>query len=205
MMERTLLNKSGLYNWKAIPSRVKISDIKKLEKKIEHLFPPLYKDFLMHQHYIRLAEEGVRFPEHTPYNWYKTLLNLYFNSWIPERIIGVGLIPFGAESFWDAGPVCFDTRKQMGDGDCPVVFWDHECIGSEKEIHTIFSSSQKMFQCLQFAASKEINFFYINAAEPDNQLSEKEELLDQFLSIDPIGAGGPGKDYWTSLVIDEPT
>lgn len=48
MMERTLLNKSGLYNWKAIPSRVKISDIKKLEKKIEHLFPPLYKDFLMH-------------------------------------------------------------------------------------------------------------------------------------------------------------
>ena len=205
MRGRPFKSKSGLYNWKAIPSKVTMSDIEKIEKEINHSYPPLYKDFLMYKYFFRLTEEGIRFPEHTPQNWSGTLTDLCFNSWAPERIIEIGLVPFGAESFWDAGPVCFDTREQMDDGDCPVVFWDHESIGSEDEVRTMFSSSQKMFQCLNFAASNETDFFYINSAEQDNQLSKKEELLDKFLSIDPLGAGGSGKAYWTSLVIDEPT
>lgn len=161
-------------------------------------YPPLYRDFLIHKHFIGLTEDGIRFERHLPGTWKQILRNLYFNSWVPDRIIGIGLLPFGNESFLDAGPVCFDTREEMPDGDCPVVFWDHEWIDTEKEIHPMFSSSKKMYECLLFAASEEINFFYEAIDESQSLKSTKQELLKQFLSIDQSGAGGPGKDYWTS-------
>jgi len=121
----------------------------------------------------------------------------YFDSWQTERILGAGLLPFGSEALMDAGPVCFDTRHRDANGDCPVVYWDHEWVGTEKEVGIMFSSSAKMFVSLTMVARSDVGFvIHIDGDDP-LLLPRKRSLLMEFLAVDPAGAGGPGREYWT--------
>src|SRR5205823_5910940 len=97
-------------------------------------------------------------------------------SWPRDRIIDRGLLPFGAETFMDAGPVCFDTRNAALHGECPVVFWDHEWLGTANELRPMFSSCSKMFECLSFSAATDINFNYHDDSDDSSLLAQKQEL-----------------------------
>ena len=97
------------------------SELDELEERIELKFPPLYRQFLKYLHFYDLTEVGVRFEVHPIDKWKTVLIELY-EAYEPDRIIGSGLIPFGAEAEMDAGVVCFDTRQRFDCGDCPVVF-----------------------------------------------------------------------------------
>jgi hypothetical protein len=178
--------------WKAIESTVTDSDLDSLEQELGLAFPPLYREFLQYRHFVGLTERGVRFERHLCHDWRERLRREYFHGWPRERIVDVGLIPFGSEAFMDAGSVCFDTRRRETGGDCPVVFWDHEWIGTENEIQPMFSSSRKMFECLAFVAATDIDCFH-----PAASYEEAQESLSTFLSIDPQGAGGEARRYWT--------
>ena len=61
----------------------------------------------------------------------------------------------------------------------------------------MFSSSSKMFECLSIIASSD--FSIVSHDETDNPalLPTKRAVLAKFLSLDPEGAGGPARDYWT--------
>ena len=181
--------------WKPIPSTATDADLNDLERETGLRFPPLYRDFLKYRHFVDLTEVGVGFERHLSHDWAKTLRKAYSHS--RERILGAGLLPFGFESQMDAGPVCFDTKHRDADGDCPVVFWDHEWIGSEKEVRPMFSSSAKMFGCLTIAASNDLSIVYHDESDDPGSLAMKRALLAKFLSLDPEGAGGPAFDYWT--------
>jgi hypothetical protein len=183
--------------WKAIPSTATDAELNELERETGLAFPPLYRDFLKYRHFVDLTEVGVRFERHLPNDWVKALREAYFRSWPRERILDVGLLPFGSESQMDAGPVCFDSNQRKADGDCPVVVWDHEWIGSEKEVCPLFSSSAKMFECLAIVAGNDVNMVYHEESDDPALLAKKRELLGQFLSLDPEGAGGPAREYWT--------
>jgi hypothetical protein len=181
--------------WKPIPSTVLDSDLDELENEIGLKFPPLYRDFLQYLHFYDLPS-CIGWEPHVIDRWKKQLRQIY-KGWYPERIMGKGLIPFGSESFADAGPVCFDTRQRLPDGDCPIVFWDHEWVKTEKEIQPLFSSMTKMFACLKFEAETEIRFVYHDESDKHEDLPKKKYLLNEFLSIDPTGAGGIARNYWT--------
>jgi hypothetical protein len=183
--------------WKPILSAVSDTDLDALERETGLPFPPLYREFLKYQHFVALTEEGVRFEPHLCGDWRETLRKAYFRSWPRERILDVGLLPFGDEALMDAGPVCFDTRRRAADGDCPVVFWDHEWVGTKKEVQQMFSGCRKMFECLSLVASTGVRFIYHDADDDPSLLPQKRELLARFLSLDPDGAGGPAREYWT--------
>ena len=183
--------------WKPIPSTVTDADLDSLERETGLAFPPLYRDFLQYRHFVRLTEAGVRFERHLCHEWRERLRKAYFQSWLRERILDVGLLPFGAEALMDAGPVCFDTRRRLPDGDCPVVIWDHEWVDTAREVRPMFSSCRKMFECLSLAAATDLNFIYHGDDDDPSQLPQKRELLAQFLSLDPDGAGGAAREYWT--------
>lgn len=185
------------HGWKAIPSSVTELDLDTLERETGLPFPPLYREFLRYRHFLSLTECGIRFQRHLPTNWSHVLRKAYYHSWPRERILDVGLLPFGSESMIDAGPVCFDTRQRDATGDCPVVFWNHEWIGTEKEIQPLFSSSARMFKCLHFVACNDLNFFYHDEDDDPASLPEKRSLLAGFLSLDPEGAGRIAREYWT--------
>lgn len=183
--------------WKPVPSTVSESDLDALESETRLKFPPLYRDFLRYLHFVELDCIGFRFERHMIHDWKEVLRKSYFSGWPRERILDVGLIPFGEEGQMDAGPTCFDTRNRLPDGDCPVVIWDHEWVESDQEIKPMFSSCTKMFECLAFAASTDFNFITNLEKDDDEVLEKKSELLSQFLAIDVEGAGGPAKEYWT--------
>jgi len=183
--------------WKAIPSTVTDAELNDLERETGLPYPPLYRDFLRYRHFVDLTEVGVRFEPHLTGDWAKALRKSYFHSWPRERILDAGLLPFGSEALMDAGPVCFDTKRHNAAGDFPVVFWDHEWVGTEKEVQPLFSSCAKMFECLCMVAANDFSFIYHGENDDAALLPQKGLLLAEFLRIDPEGAGGPARDYWT--------
>lgn len=197
MRDPSIRRSNDWVGWKPISSTVTDSDLDALEHETGLGFPPLYRDFLQYQHFVSLTEEGVRFERHLCDDWQETLRKAYFRSWPRERILDVGLLPFGDEALMDAGPVCFDTRRRTADRDCPVVFWDHEWVGTKKEVRQMFSSCRKMFECLSLVASTDFSFIYHNDDDDSAVLPQKLDLLERFLSLDPDGAGGPAREYWT--------
>ena len=197
MRDASIAPSDDWLGWRPIPSTVTDADLNALERETGLTFPPLYRDFLQYQHFVSLTETGVRFEPHVCDDWKESLRKAYFHSGPRERIIGVGLLPFGQEAYMDAGPVCFDTRHRLRDGDCPIVFWDHEWVGDEQEINPMFSSCRKMFQCLSLVAATDFDFIYPGQDDDPSLLSKKRERMAEFLSLDPDGAGGPARKYWT--------
>lgn len=115
-----------------------------------------------------------------------------------DSLIKIGLIPFANESRIDAGAVCFDTRLRLENGDCPVVFWDYmAATDSGEEINPMFSSGEAMFRCLNFMAAAPIDFLFHDEENEPGNLELKQKLMAEFLALDPTGAGGAARDYWT--------
>jgi hypothetical protein len=158
MVDHSIPPTDDWIGWKPVPSQVMDADLNELEARAGSAFPPLYRSFLRYKHFIDLTEFGVRFERHTSSDWKSVLTAAIFDHWEPERTIGRGLLPFGSETFMDAGQVCFDTRARLPDGDCPVVFLDHEWVDTDCEIQLMFSSSRKMFECLKLAADSDLIF-----------------------------------------------
>jgi hypothetical protein len=190
--ETSYRDASGYYGWTPTPSTVTDSQLDVFEKRMGVAFPPLYREFLKYRHFYDLTEAGVCFQTHLPGEWERELRLLIFSSWAPERLIEIGLIPFGSDTN-DAGAVCFDTRARLPDGDCPVVVWDHDCYRPSDEITLIFSSSRRMFECLTLVAKSPERFLF-NRKRPIPL--PKRELLDEFFALDPDGAGGPARGFW---------
>ncbi|MDJ0947238.1 MAG: SMI1/KNR4 family protein [Kiloniellales bacterium] len=192
--------------WQAMPSGVTAADLDSLEVETGLAYPPLYRDFLRYRHFVDLTQVGVRFERHFPAGWRAALRSLYFDAFDPARILGRGLLPFGSETCMDAGPVCFDTRLRREDGDCPVVYWDHDWVGDEREIRPMFSSAAAMFRCLSFAAGEDLDFVHHDVeGDPPEALPGKQAALRRFLELDPEGAGGTARDYWTTWGVDPGT
>lgn len=198
MIDSSVKPQDDWLGWQPVPSTVADDELDELERETGIQFPPSYRALLKYRHFIDLTELGCRFERHPSEGWHEVLRAAYFQSWPQERILGIGLLPIGSETFMDAGPVCFDSRSRGVDGDCPVVFWDHEWVETPREIRPLFSSGRKMFECLAFATKTDVRF--VSHFEDDNlsELSEKKQLLRQFLDLDPTGAGGLARDYWTS-------
>ncbi len=189
--------RDGWLAWKPISSTVTDDDIFDLQAHFGGKLPPPYVALLKHVHFYDLTERGVRFQRHIVGEWKERMVDGYetYQQHFPS---GSHLVPFGAETFMDAGPVCFDFNNRHPNGDCPIVFWDHEWVNTDKEIQPLFSSAQKMFESLLLVATSNIDFCYHDPDyDPAYILPQKQKLLAEFLAIDPNGAGGPARDYWT--------
>lgn len=201
----TFIEASTSRSWIAglAPGTVTNSELDEIEQSVGLSYPPLYRHFLKVHHFTSFDCVILRFESHPKETWKQKLDTLYHRAWSPDRLLGVGLIPFGMESLAEAGPVCFDTRDRSRIPDYSVVVWDHDWVGSEKEISPLFSSSEAMYRCLLFFATQEINFFYHDEkVDPAEELEIKRKLLRDFLDLDPLGAGSQAIDHWTAWGVD---
>lgn len=54
---------------------------------------------------------------------------------------------------------------------------------------------------LSAAARSDLAFWYHDpACDPADELPGKQKRLRDFLALDPHGAGGPARGYWTAFV-----
>lgn len=186
----------GWIGWRLIPSTVTDLELDELESTFGITYPPIYRAFLKIYHHYDLPSFGVRFSRNIIHRWKKDFEQDYTAY---ATVLEQGLLPIGEETFMDAGAVCFDTRHPSPDGDCPVVFWDHEWVGTEREIRPLFSSGELMFASLAFALYADGDFAYHNSEEDDPaRLPLKKKKMNVFLDIDPEGAGGVAREYWTT-------
>src|SRR5690606_34546795 len=116
--------------WQPIPSTVTDDDIEWLQRRVSVPLPGAYLALLRHKHFLNLQVEPVRFFRFIPELWRESFEEEY-SGWDPDAVLAARLIPFGHECMADAGPVCFDARVACAEADYPVVFWDHEWVGTE--------------------------------------------------------------------------
>ncbi len=188
-------NSDGWQPWHPVASTVTPSELDELETEHGLPYPPIYRRFLEYLHFVDLAAFGLDFERHLPGEWQATLRDLY-RAFDPERIVQVGLLPFGDERLADAGLVCLDTRQRHADGDSPVVIWDHEWIETDKEIVPLYSSARKLFECQLFFVETDVAMHEWEESDPSEV---HRGAVERMLAIDPGGLGGPGRRWLTSF------
>ena len=184
MMQSTI-DKDGWYEWKPIPGTLTADDYKKIETKYNATFPDNFIEWHRRYFFADCDCSIVRLPTSFPTRPLEQIItNLDWD--IPEQLIPQGLIPFADEGN-DAGPLVFDTRRTNDKNDFPIRVYDHEYEGDLDGLgEIIFSSFNKMLECLTHFLT-------------ETKTKKQFEVIPDFYTIDPNGAGSTGKSYWASL------
>ncbi|NUN49096.1 MAG: SMI1/KNR4 family protein [Candidatus Brocadiae bacterium] len=164
--------------WKLLPGRHALQVYRDWEERNGWRLPESFRAFLMARQTLRLdcgIARLVASPSHAPFLDLEELM-----EWDVPLIRAKKLLPVGDEAIGEVGPLCLDLRERTPEP--PVVY----CDAAEDTVSPpIWSSLPKMLEGLSFAM------------ENDLRLWEDERLLEAFLALDPAGAGGPGREYWS--------
>lgn len=185
-MMASMVDKDGWYEWKLVPGTLTSKDYDQVAAKFKIIFPDKFIEW--HKRYFFADGDCslVRFPHSLPTRPLEEIIkNLDWE--IPEQLMPLGFIPF-ADDGNDLGPLVFDSRKSSDRIDFPIRVYDHEYGGDLDGLsEIIFSSFEKMLECLTHFLSK-------------TKTKERFEVIPDFYSIDPNGAGSTGKEYWANWV-----
>ncbi len=129
-------------SWQMLPSTITAEQVAELEKQVGLDLPPLFKAYLQAKfHLFDQIHNGkylVLFPS-IPSDYRLGNVSSQLLCW--PQLLKIGYIPF-AEYEDGYGPICFDTYNRGSDGDCPLVWIDHE------ELHALseedFSQREKV-------------------------------------------------------------
>lgn len=124
------VDEHGWVEWRPLPSTLTEMDVAAVEREIGVELPPLFRAYLLAR--LHLFEQ-VRSAQHdqlimmtdTPANRPLVPLQDRLTAWRP--LIDAGYVPF-AEWGDGWGPMCFDIHARGSDGDCPVIWIDHERV-----------------------------------------------------------------------------
>ena len=196
MIVRPVGHSPGWVEWKLMPCNVDLAGpFTALERQLGHSWPSSFKEWYGAFFTLDMDLSIVRLPEN-PSNAPLQPLEKRVAKPDPfdQAARSLGLIPFGDEAMMDAGPICFDPRGGSDPNRWPVTYWDHEWAGTDQQIgQPIFSCFEKLIECcthyMEAAAGAK--------ASGDDLLRIRGTLLRSMITLDPDGAGGPGREYWT--------
>ncbi len=120
----------GWVEWRVLPSTLSEAEVSGLEKEFGIQLPPLFRAYLLARFHLfdqltsRRHDQLILMPDIPAGKPLAPLLNS-MSAWRPLK--DAGFIPF-AEWGDGWGPMCFDTARRAPDGDCPVVWMDHEVL-----------------------------------------------------------------------------
>ena len=116
----------GVVDYKVLPSTVTEAQVRALETRAGGPFPPSFRAYLRHGHFMGVGGKGkrARLPA-TPSDDPLGEISRYLDGW--SGLLPAGYVAF-AEDTNDAGALCFDYRNRRQDGDCPVVLFDHDAL-----------------------------------------------------------------------------
>jgi len=128
-MQVGAIDDEGWVEWKVLPSTLTEADVVQLESRFRIQLPPLFQAYLLARSHlfdqVISARGQIIEMVCTPIkNPLKDITGL-IESW--KELIDAGYIPFAT---WGDGwgPMLFDTEYRSPDGDCPIVWMDHELL-----------------------------------------------------------------------------
>lgn len=119
----------GWVDWNVIPSTLSRSDVAALEREYGIELPPIFRAYLLARFHLFDQVHANRhdgqlvFMTCVPSRDPLAPLRGILNGWRP--LVTADYTPF-AEWGDGWGPMCFDGASRTADGDCPVVWMDHE-------------------------------------------------------------------------------
>jgi hypothetical protein len=132
-MQAGPIDADGWVEWRVLPSTLTEAEVTQLENKFSMQLPPIFRAYLLARFHMfdqvtSAKHDELIFMTDTPAGKPLAPLERLLNSpWRP--LISAGFIPF-AEWRDSCGPMCFDTERRAPDGDCPIVWMDHELLAS---------------------------------------------------------------------------
>jgi len=131
------VDEEGWVEWRVLPSTLKYVDVEAIETEFGIEFPPIFRAYLISRFHLfhevtsRRHDQQLFIPATPAVNPLGQLKAL-MNAWRP--LIDAEYIPIA--DWGDGwGPICFDSANRAPDGDCPIVWMDHELLiplGKEK-------------------------------------------------------------------------
>ncbi|EMI16391.1 cell wall assembly and cell proliferation coordinating protein [Rhodopirellula maiorica SM1] len=120
----------GWVAWRMLPSTLSESDVSQMETEFAIQLPPLFRAYLLAGFQLFDQIHSSRYdqlifntdvPSNNPLGPIRQLINV----WKP--LLSANFIPFAQ---WGDGwgPMCFDAANRTADGDCPIVWMDHELL-----------------------------------------------------------------------------
>lgn len=124
------IDDDGWVAWKMLPSTLSPDDVAQLESEFDIAFPPLFRAYLLagcqlfdqiHSSKYGQLIFNVDVPSNKPLGPIRDLIR----AWNP--LLSAHYVPFAQ---WGDGwgPMCFDAANRHDDGDCPIVWMDHELL-----------------------------------------------------------------------------
>ena len=124
------VNEEGWVEWRVLPSTLTEADVATVERDFGVEFPPLFRAYLLARFHLLDQAKSQRYDQQilmtdAPENRPLVPLRGLLTAWRP--LIDAGYIRFAQ---WGDGwgPMCFDTQARAADGDCPVIWIDHERV-----------------------------------------------------------------------------
>ena len=115
------IDAEGWVPWRMLPSTVAEADVARLEEALPAPFPPLFRAYLTARFTLGMDWFDLpNLPSDHPLGELETAMNRWPALW------DVGYVCFADNAEGGAGPLCFDLRNRLPDGDCPVVLFDQE-------------------------------------------------------------------------------
>lgn len=124
------VNAEGWVEWRVLPSTLTDAEVVAVEDDFGIHFPPLFRAYLLARFHLldqvrsRRYDQQIFMPD-VPSGRQLQPLRELLRAW--QFLIAAELIPF-AEWGDGWGPMCFDVQRRASDGDCPIVWLDHEQI-----------------------------------------------------------------------------
>ena len=125
------VDEQGWVEWRLLPSTLTEADVSALEREFGVALPPLFRAYLLARFHLFDQAKSRRhggqqiLMTHTPAGRPLAPLRGLLAAWRP--LTEAGYVPFAQ---WGDGwgPMCFDAEARAADGDCPVVWIDHERV-----------------------------------------------------------------------------
>lgn len=122
------VNADGSVQWHVLPSTLSERDVAAIEGEFGVAFPPLFRAYLLARFHLFDQVQSARYGQlifmtAVPSGRKLDDLRSLIRAWRPlER---TGFVPFAQ---WGDGwgPMCFDVQQRADDGECPIVWMDHE-------------------------------------------------------------------------------
>jgi hypothetical protein len=152
------VNAEGWVAWRLLPSTLNEADVIVLENEFGVRFPPLFRAYLLARFHLFDQVRSRRYDQQifmtdTPAGKPLRPLRSLMLSWRP--LIDASFVPIAQ---WGDGwgPMCFDSAECGADGECPVVWMDHEALiplGAERcrERGSVLPLAQPLYgSCKEF-------------------------------------------------------
>jgi hypothetical protein len=166
-----------------------------LEREAGVHLPPSFRRWYGSRHTLDMDLSVVRLPTNPSNDPAGPLRQRLLAAKAFARPREIGLIPFGDEAN-DAGPLCFDPRAGGHPDSWPILYWDHDWAGTEREIGPVLFSSFDRLLIACTALLRRLEERRRNDPGSHPWEAHRADCIRALMEADPEGAGGPGRTYW---------